>query len=54
MQSTVSFVQKITGNIDILMISESKLDNSFPDGQFLIERDIASLTELTVTVMEEV
>ena len=29
--------QKITGNVDILMISETKLDNSFPDGQFLIE-----------------
>ena len=27
----------IKGNIDVLMISESKLDNSFPDGQFLIE-----------------
>ena len=32
-----SFVQKITGNVDILMISETKLDNSFPEGQFLIE-----------------
>ena len=32
MQSTVSLVQKITGNIDILMISGTKLDNSFPDG----------------------
>ena len=31
-----SLVQKITGNVDILMISETKLDNSFPDGQFLI------------------
>ena len=28
----------IKGHIDVLMISESKLDNSFPDGQFLIER----------------
>ena len=26
----------ITGNIDILMISETKLDSSFPTGQFLI------------------
>ena len=32
-----SLAQKITGNIDILMISEIKLVNSFPEGQFLIE-----------------
>ena len=32
-----TLVQKITGNVDILMISKTKLDNSFPDGQFLIE-----------------
>ena len=32
-----SLAQKITGNVDILMISETKLDNSFPEGQFLIE-----------------
>ena len=32
-----SLVQKITGNVDILMISETKLNNSFPEGQFLIE-----------------
>ena len=32
-----SLVQKITGNVNILMISETKLDNSFPEGQFLIE-----------------
>ena len=30
-------VQKITGNVDILMISKTKLDNSFTEGQFLIE-----------------
>ena len=30
-------VQKITGNVDTLMISKTKLDNSFPDRQFLIE-----------------
>ena len=29
-------MQQITNNIDILMISERKLDNSFPEGQFLI------------------
>ena len=28
--------EQITGNIDILMISETKLGNSFPTGQFLI------------------
>ena len=32
-----SLAQKITGNVNILMISETKLDNSFPEGQFLIE-----------------
>ena len=32
-----SLVQKITGNDDIFMISETKLDNSFPEGRFLIE-----------------
>ena len=32
-----SLVQKITGNVDILMISETKLNNSFLEGQFLIE-----------------
>ena len=32
-----SLAQKITGNVDILMISDTKLDNSFPEGQFLIE-----------------
>ena len=29
-------IEQITGNIDILMISETKLDSSFPIGQFLI------------------
>ena len=29
-------IGQITGNIDILMISPTKLDNSFPIGQFLI------------------
>ena len=32
-----SLVQKITGNVNILMISGAMLDNSFPEGQFLIE-----------------
>ena len=32
-----SLGQKITGNVNILMISETKLDNSFPEGQFWIE-----------------
>ena len=30
-------VQKITGNVDIFMVSETKLDNSFPVGEFLID-----------------
>ena len=31
-----NLVQQITNNIDILMISETKLDSSFPEGQLLI------------------
>ena len=31
------FSDIVKDNIDILMISESKLDDSFPDSQFLIE-----------------
>ena len=30
-----SLVEKIKVNVNILMISETKLDNSFPEGQFL-------------------
>ena len=29
--------QQITGNVDVFMVSETKLDNSFPVGQFLID-----------------
>ena len=29
-------IEQITGNIDILMISETKINSSFPTGQFLI------------------
>ena len=29
-------IEQITGNIDILMILETKLDSSFPTGQFLV------------------
>ena len=32
-----SFVQQVSGNIDILMVSGTKLDNSFPVSQFLID-----------------
>ena len=36
--SGINFISNmVKGHIDVLMISESKLDNSFPDGQFLIE-----------------
>ena len=28
---------QIKGNVDVLMISETKIDDSFPVGQFLIE-----------------
>ena len=38
----------------ILSISETKLDNRFPDGQIFVLTDIASLVELTVTVMEKI
>ena len=31
------FLEKIKGNVDILMLSETKLDDSFPMGQFLID-----------------
>ena len=31
-----SLIEITTGNIDILMISEIKLDETFPKGQFLI------------------
>ena len=31
-----SLVQKLTGNVDILMISETKLNDAFPEGQFFI------------------
>ena len=30
-------MQQVKGNIDILIISETELDESFPVGQFLIE-----------------
>ena len=30
-----NLVQQITNNVDILMISETKLDNSFPESQYL-------------------
>ena len=33
-----SLIGQRTGNIDILMVSETKLDESFPIGQFIIER----------------
>ena len=29
-------VQQITNNVDVFIISETRLDNSFPEGQFLI------------------
>ena len=29
--------EQVKGSIDILMVSETKLDDSFPEGQFLIE-----------------
>ena len=32
-----SLVQQVTGNTDILMISETKLDNSFPVSKYLID-----------------
>ena len=32
-----SLVQQVKGNIDILMVSETKLDNRFPVSQFFID-----------------
>ena len=31
-----ALTQQITGNVDILMLSETELDSSFPEGQLLI------------------
>ena len=31
------FSEQVKGSIDILMLSETKLDDSFPEAQFLIE-----------------
>ena len=28
---------QIRGNIDVLLVSETKIDNSFPNGNFLID-----------------
>ena len=36
-QKLDSLIEITTGNIDILMISESKFDESFPKGKFLIK-----------------
>ena len=33
----VLFSEQVKGSIDTLMVSETKLDNSFPEAQFLIE-----------------
>ena len=33
-----SLPEQINGNVDILLILKTKLDNSFPNGQFLIKR----------------
>ena len=35
--------QQITGNVDVFIVSETKLDNSFPVGQFLIDGHIPSI-----------
>ena len=32
-----SLAKQVMGNIDTLMVSETKLDNSFPVSQFLID-----------------
>ena len=32
-----ALVNRVRGNVDILMISETKIDDSFPPTQFLIE-----------------
>lgn len=36
-QNFDSLIETATGNIDILMISEAKLNESFPQGPFLIK-----------------
>ena len=45
-------VSFINNNLDILMISETKIDNTFPDSQFLIE-GFQYLTDLIVQLQGE-
>ena len=33
---------QVKGNIDVLMVSETKIDNSFPVGHFVIDGNIAT------------
>ena len=48
-EQLVSFVNN---NLDILMISETKIDDTFPDSQFLI-KDFRYLTDLIVQLKGE-
>ena len=45
-------VSFINNNLDILMISETKIDDTFPDSQFLI-KDFRYLTDLIVQLKGE-
>ena len=44
--------EQIEGSIDVFMIAQSKLDESFPHGQFLID-DSTRLSDLIAIKMEE-
>ena len=37
MKTFDQLIEQVKGSIDILMVSETKLDDSFAEGQFLIE-----------------
>ena len=45
--------EQVKGSIDILMVSETKLDDSFPKGQFLIEGSIRHLDLTAIEMVEE-
>ena len=39
LQTNMSYFQnKLKDNVDVLMISETKIDDSFPDGKFTFDK----------------
>ena len=45
--------KQVKCSIDILMVSETKLDDSIPEGQFLMEGSIHQLDLTTIEMVEE-